>query len=163
MSELLHSIMVFLSQPSESLPSVFIVSFLSATLLPLGSEPLVFAVIKSNPGLFWPTILIATIGNTLGGVVTYFMGYGAKQMFSHNKPPRYLIWLQRFGPKTMFLSFLPIIGDPLCGLAGWLKMPFGPCLFYMCSGKFLRYLIMTYLLLKIPNGFWNNGLRLLGG
>jgi membrane protein YqaA with SNARE-associated domain len=68
--------------PAVGLTSVFVISFISATLLPLGSEPAVFAVIKANPALFWPTILVATCGNTLGGAVDYWMGYGAKRALS---------------------------------------------------------------------------------
>jgi hypothetical protein len=46
-----------------------LVAFVSATLLPLGSEPAVFGLVKINPALFWPAILVATAGNTLGGAV----------------------------------------------------------------------------------------------
>jgi membrane protein YqaA with SNARE-associated domain len=52
-------------------------------------------------------------------------------------------WLQKLGPKACLLSWLPLIGDPLCAVAGWLKLPFWPCLFYMAIGKFLRYTMMT--------------------
>jgi membrane protein YqaA with SNARE-associated domain len=44
---------------------------------------------------------------------------------------------------------LPIIGDPLCAVAGWLKLPFWPCLVYMAIGKFFRYLLMTAVLVGI--------------
>jgi membrane protein YqaA with SNARE-associated domain len=54
---------------------------------------------------------------------------------------------------------VPGIGDPICVLAGWLRLPFWPCVFYMVVGKFLRYLMMTWLLLYVPDGFW----RYLGG
>jgi membrane protein YqaA with SNARE-associated domain len=144
-----------LAVPSVGLGSVFIISFISATLLPLGSEPAVFAVIKANPELFWAVILVATLGNTLGGAVDYWMGYGAKQAFAKERQTRWFGWLERFGAKTMLLSWLPGIGDPLCTLAGWLKLPFWPSLFYMAIGKFLRYITMTYLLLHVPDGFWH--------
>jgi membrane protein YqaA with SNARE-associated domain len=54
----------------------------------------------------------------------------------------------------LLLSWLPIIGDPLCAVAGWLKMPFWPCVTYMAIGKFLRYLILTELLMRVPDHFW---------
>ena len=60
-----------------------------------------------------------------------------------------LDYLQRLGPKACLLSRLPIVGDPLCAVAGWLKMPFWPCLGYMAIGKFLRYLFMTVALQHI--------------
>ncbi len=148
-------VLTTLAAPEVGLLSVFIISFVSATLLPLGSEPAVFAVVKANMDLFWPALLVATAGNTLGGMVNYWMGRGAKQVFAKERETRWFGWLQRFGAKTMLLAWLPGIGDPLCLLAGWLKLPFWPCVLYMAIGKFLRYLTMTWLLLYIPDGFWH--------
>jgi membrane protein YqaA with SNARE-associated domain len=144
-----------LAVPNVGLTSVFLISFVSATLLPMGSEPAVFAVVKANGALFWPVILVATAGNTLGGVVDYWMGYGAKSMFAKERTSRWFGWLQRFGAKTLLLSWLPGIGDPLCTLAGWLRIPFWPSVFYMAVGKFLRYVTITWLLLYVPDGFWH--------
>lgn len=144
-----------LAVPSVGLASVFVISFISATLLPMGSEPAVFAVIKANSVLFWPVVLIATLGNTLGGMVDYWMGYGAKQVFAKERESRWFGWLQRFGAKTMLLAWLPVIGDPICTLAGWLKIPFWPSVFYMAIGKFLRYVTITAVLLYVPDGWWH--------
>jgi membrane protein YqaA with SNARE-associated domain len=143
-----------LSLPKFGLSTVFVVAFVSATLLPLGSEPAVFGLVKLNPGLFWPAILVATAGNTLGGAVTWWMGYGAERAYARIRKKergtmqaRALQWLERFGPKACLLAWLPAVGDPLCGVAGWLRLPFWPCVFYMAIGKFLRYLVMTSALL----------------
>jgi membrane protein YqaA with SNARE-associated domain len=144
-----------LAVPDVGLSSVFFISVLSATLLPLGSEPAVFAVIKANPALFWPAIVVATIGNTLGGMIDYWMGYGAKQTFAKERESRWFGWLRRYGAKTMLLSWLPGIGDPLCTLAGWLKLPFWQSVFYMAVGKFLRYITITGLLMYVSDGFWH--------
>ena len=65
--QLLHT----LALPSVGLSAVFVVALVSATLLPLGSEPAVFAVVKANPELFWPAILVATAGNTLGRMLPW--------------------------------------------------------------------------------------------
>jgi membrane protein YqaA with SNARE-associated domain len=66
---------------------------------------------------------------------------------------RALGWLRRFGPRACLLSWLPAVGDPLCAVAGWLKLPFWPCVGYMAIGKFLRYLLMTAALLWVfPGG-----------
>lgn len=152
-----------LSLPEVGLTSVFLISFISATLLPMGSEPAVFAVVKANVAMFWPVVLVATAGNTLGGVVDYWMGYGAKEAFAKERTTRWFGWLERFGPKAMLLSWLPGIGDPLCTLAGWLRLPFWPSVLYMAIGKFLRYVLITYLLLNVPDGFWRSVANLLGG
>lgn len=143
-----------LAIPDVGLTSVFVISVVSATLLPLGSEPAVFAVVKANGALFWPAIFIGTVGNTLGGIIDYWMGYGAKQVFAKERESRWFGWLQRHGAKVLLLAWLPAIGDPLCTLAGWLKLPFWPCVLYMAVGKFLRYVTMTWLLLYVPDGFW---------
>ena len=146
-----------LALPSYGLSTVFVVSFVSATLLPMGSEPAVFGLVKLNPDLFWPAILVATAGNTLGGAVTWWMGYGAERAYEHvthhgAAHPRALRWLERFGPRACLLSWLPVVGDPLCAVAGWLRLPFWPCVGYMAIGKFLRYVAMTAGLLWVFPG-----------
>ena len=156
MEILIEQLLTLLALPKFGLSTVFVVSFISATLLPLGSEPVVFGLIKLNPSLFWPTIFVATAGNTLGGALDWWMGHAAhraidtyKQSSTHAKALR---WLERLGPKACLLAWLPVIGDPLCAVAGWRKLPFWPCLIYMAIGKFLRYLVMTSLLLGVFPG-----------
>src|SRR4029079_19404688 len=114
---------------------------------PLASAPSFSALVKLNPEMFWPAIGAATVGATLGGVVTWWMGYGAERAYehmTHNAPnARALRSLERRVGKACLLSWLPIVGDPLCAVAGWLKLPFWPCLVYMAIGKFGRYLVFT--------------------
>jgi membrane protein YqaA with SNARE-associated domain len=152
----LDSLMAMLALPQYGLTTLFIVAFISATLLPLGSEPALFGLLNLNPELFWPAIGVATVGNTLGGAVDWWMGYGAHKVadkYAHSKHhTRVLGWLERLGPKACLLSWLPVVGDPLCAVAGWLRLPFWPCLVYMAIGKFARYVTMTVALLYIwPN------------
>jgi membrane protein YqaA with SNARE-associated domain len=147
-----------LSLPEYGLSTVFVVSFVSATLLPLGSEPVVFGLVKLNPALFWPAVLVATAGNTLGGALDWWLGYGAHKVvdkYKHsNHHSRALSWLEKLGPKACLLAWLPAVGDPLCAVAGWLKFPFWPCLAYMAIGKFCRYVLMTGALVWVfPGGF----------
>ncbi len=167
----MQSVLAWLSLPHFGLSSVFVVSFVSATLIPLGSEPMVYGMVKLRPDLFWETVAVATLGNTLGGVVDYWLGRGAEWMLErklnldeHGLPlseeavpangapakgapsrwhQRAVKWLERFGPLGCLLSWLPGIGDPLCAVAGWLKLPFWPCVLYMAIGKSLRYVTMT--------------------
>ncbi|WP_291489602.1 YqaA family protein [Acidovorax sp.] len=147
----MHQLLQWLALPQFGLSTVLVVSFISATLLPLGSEPAVFGLIKLNPDLFWPAILVATVGNTLGGAVSWWMGLGAHKVVDKARGSatevRALQWLRRFGARACLLSWLPVVGDPLCAVAGWLKLPFWPCLAYMAVGKFFRYLVMTSALL----------------
>jgi membrane protein YqaA with SNARE-associated domain len=136
-----------LALPKFGLTTVFLVALVSATLLPLGSEPAVLGLLKLNPDLFWPAIVVATAGNTIGGAISWWMGYGAERVYEHNThhaaENRALDWLKRFGPRACLLAWLPIVGDPLCAVAGWLRLPFWPCVGYMAVGKLLRYIAMT--------------------
>jgi membrane protein YqaA with SNARE-associated domain len=152
----LEQLLIMLALPKFGLSTVFVASLISATLLPLGSEPVVFGLIKLNPSLFWPTIFVATAGNTIGGAIDWWMGYGAHRVLdkysSSSTHAKALKWLEHLGPKACLLAWLPAVGDPLCAVAGWLKFPFWPCLMYMAIGKFLRYLLITTLLLNVFPG-----------
>lgn len=144
----IESLLLALSLPKFGLSTVFVVAVISATLLPMGSEFAVIGLVKLNPSLFWPAIAVATVGNTIGGAITWWMGYGAERVYenvSRRKPVelKALNWLERFGPMACLLSWLPIVGDPLCAVAGWLRLPFWPCVAYMAIGKFVRYVLMT--------------------
>ena len=149
----IEHLLTLLSLPEYGLTTVFLVSFISATLIPLGSEPVVYGLIRLNPEMFWPVILVATVGNTLGGAVDWWMGYGAHKVadkYSHSTHhTRALDWLRKLGPKACLLAWLPLVGDPLCAVAGWLKMPFWPCVAYMLVGKFARYVLMTTLMVGL--------------
>ena len=146
-----------LALPEFGLSTVFVVALISATLLPMGSEPAVFGLVKLNPELFWPAVLVATAGNTAGGAISWWMGYGAERAYERVKKRsstelRALQWLKRFGAKACLLSWLPVVGDPICAVAGWLNLPFWPCVAYMAIGKFARYVTMTAALLWVFPG-----------
>jgi membrane protein YqaA with SNARE-associated domain len=158
----IHWVLVTLALPEVGLSAVFIVSLVSATLLPLGSEPAVFGFIKLAPDMFWPAVLTATLGNTVGGAVSYGMGLGAEKAYERwrEKHPGHSrkraggrwhdyvsYWLHRLGPPALLFSWMPFLGDPLCLVAGWLRLKFWPSVAYMAIGKFLRYAVMTSLLL----------------
>jgi membrane protein YqaA with SNARE-associated domain len=147
----LQTLLTQLALPQYGLSTVFVVALISATLLPLGSEPAVFGLVKLNPDLFWPAMFVATAGNTIGGAISWWMGYGAELLYErtqHRKlEARALGWLQGFGAKACLLAWLPGVGDPLCAVAGWLRLPFWPCVAYMAVGKFARYVTMTAALL----------------
>lgn len=144
--------------PSIGLLAVFISAFLSATLLPIGSEPILFGYISINPHLYWVAIVVATIGNTLGGMTDWWLGLISRNGFESLKGPtngRMQRWLEKRGPKMLLFSWLPCFGDPLCLAAGWLRLAWMPCMIYMFFGKLLRYLIMTWILTLVPISFWN--------
>jgi membrane protein YqaA with SNARE-associated domain len=102
MNEWIAYLLTLLSLPEYGLSTVFVVSFISATLLPLGSEPVVFGLVQLRPDLFWPVVLVATLGNTLGGGVSWWMGWAThKAMGQYDKSShhvRALDWLTKIGP-----------------------------------------------------------------
>ena len=95
----IEHLITLLALPQYGLSTVLVVSFVSATLLPIGSEPAVFGLVKINPTLLWPAILVATAGNTLGGALTWYMGFGTHQLIDRYRHPsshtRALRWLER--------------------------------------------------------------------
>jgi len=160
----LQWLLATLALPKVGLTAIFVVSLLSATLLPLGSEPAVFGYVKLAPDMYWLAISVAALGNTLGGIITYFMGEGAERAYEHWRQKhghapggsaesaalaggrwhaQISRWSHRLGPSILLFSWLPAVGDLLCGVAGWLRLPFWRCVLYMAVGKFLRYALVT--------------------
>jgi membrane protein YqaA with SNARE-associated domain len=163
--------------PEFGLGAIFLVSLLASTLLPLGSEPALLTYVALTPSAVWLAVGVATAGNTLGGVITYWMGAGARRALagppedsgpamaaqfvedvvpaSEAKTTRPGRWqahaeflAQRFGAPVLLFSWLPLVGDPLCGVAGWMRMPFWSCLFYIAVGKFARYAVICAAMLQ---------------
>jgi membrane protein YqaA with SNARE-associated domain len=153
------TLLAWLALPQHGLSTLFVITLLSATLIPMPSEPALVGLITLNPAMLWPGILVATLGNTVGGIISYWMGYGAHTAVDAAKhQPRgkaqlkALQWLERLGPKACLLSWLPIVGDPLCAIAGWLRLSFWPCCGYMLVGKLIRYIVYTLILLWFVPG-----------
>ena len=122
-----------------SLWALFASSFLAATLLPGGSELVFAGVLKINPQQYWPALAVATLGNTLGGMSSYLIG----RVIPQRTELKGLQWVKRFGSPVLLAAWVPIIGDPLCVAAGWLRLnPWFAALF-MALGKFARYLAIA--------------------
>ncbi|OIQ24243.1 YqaA family protein [uncultured Vibrio sp.] len=123
---------------------LFISGFLSATLLPGGSEAGLIATLSLNQYATSIIILVATIGNTLGGMTNYWLGLWLPNRTQQEKHGHKAInWLNRYGYWTLLFSWLPVIGDPLCLAAGWLRMRFLPCFILILVGKALRYSLLA--------------------
>lgn len=128
--------------------TLFSSSFLSATLLPGNSEVLLIALVVSGNIAYEKLIIIATIGNTLGGLTNVIIGRFAASIKPHKHLDKTLIWLRRYGAWTLLLSWLPVIGDLLCLLAGWLKLPYWSVIIAISIGKLLRYVVITIMALQ---------------
>ena len=134
---------------------LFFSAFVSATLLPGSSEVVMTALVPAYPDVVWWAFLAATAGNVTGCVLSYGMGYGARQGFERFQRVKVDLEhplvqrLRRYGPPALFLSFLPLVGDLLVVAAGWLKLPLGPSMLWIAAGKATRYLMLVLGLLGV--------------
>ena len=122
-----------------SLWALFASSFLAATLLPGGSEMVLFAVLKLHPGQYWTALAVATIGNTLGGMSSYLIG----RVIPRGKPVKGVAAMQKYGSPVLLFSWVPVIGDPLCVAAGWMRVNAWAAGAFMAIGKLARYLVIA--------------------
>jgi membrane protein YqaA with SNARE-associated domain len=123
-----------------SLWGLFISSFLAATLLPGGSEAVLFGVLKLHPELFWPALLLGSLGNTLGGMVTFGMGW----MLPQTQQLKHVEKVRTYGTPALLLAWVPLIGDALCLAAGWLRLNWWRAAMFMAIGKFARYWVIAF-------------------
>ena len=95
--------------------TLFVSSFLAATLLPGGSEAVLFGVLALHPAEYWPALVVATVGNTVGGMSSYLVGRVIPQKEGLPGLPA----MKQYGAPALILSWVPLLGDPLCVAAGW--------------------------------------------
>lgn len=124
---------------TASLLSLFISSFLGATLLPGGSEAVLYAVLKAYPESFWLALAIGTAGNTLGGMVSFAMGW----LLPQTQQLKHVDKLRSYGTPALLLAWLPLLGDALCLAAGWLRLCWWQAALFMAIGKFARYWLIA--------------------
>lgn len=159
---------------TASLLSLFISSFLGATLLPGGSEVVLFAVLKAYPESLWMALAIGTAGNTLGGMVSFAMGWllpqrkGGSEAAGHTpaysfiqrlllrgttlavarvqtQQLKHVDKLRKYGTPALLLAWAPLLGDALCLGAGWLRLNPWQAALFMAIGKFSRYCVIALL------------------
>ncbi len=127
----------------SSLLALFASSFLAATLLPGGSEAVLFGVLTAYPQLYWSALGAASLGNVLGGMSSYVIGRFLPdektllKKFGGNM--RGLEWVRNYGGPILLLAWVPLIGDLLCVAAGWLRINWILAMVFMGAGKFARY------------------------
>lgn len=134
--------------------SLFLLSFLASTLVPLGSEWLLILMLANG----YPpvaTVLTATAGNSLGAFTTYLVGlYGGRWLIervmrvSPEQQERAHEYYRRYGVFSLFFSWLPLIGDPLCLAGGLMRINFWLFTALVVSGKLVRYLVTAWLTLR---------------
>ncbi len=121
------------------LAGLFGSAFVSATILPGNSEAALLALLHFRPELAVWAVISATLGNVLGGLTTVWLGRRLPQA----PQGRAVELARRFGPFSLALSWLPLVGDALCGLAGWLRWPWLPVIVWIVVGKAARYALLA--------------------
>jgi membrane protein YqaA with SNARE-associated domain len=126
---------------------LFLSALISSTLLPGGSEALLAWLVASDEHSLWLLLLMATVGNVLGSLITWGMGYWVAHRFplrALDKPEhqRARHWIERYGALVLLLAWLPVVGDPLCFVAGWLRVNLFASLVAITLGKLLRYAVI---------------------
>ena len=128
--------------------TLFFVSFISATLLPMGSEALLIYNLNENYSVVL-LLIFATFGNVMGSCVNYILGLKGeeylekKALLNKQKLDKYKRFYEKYGAYSLLLSWAPIIGDPLTFIAGVLKYSFKKFLFLVFIAKFFRYLFIA--------------------
>ena len=126
------------------LGGILLGSFLSATLLPGGSEALFWGFLQLHPEQLWPAVLLATLGNTAGGMTSWGCGRFLPR-WRHMETLPHKDQVERWGSPILLLAWAPVVGDALCVAAGWLRLAWLPCCLFMAAGKFLRYWVVAQL------------------
>ena len=128
---------------------LFVLSFLAATVFPVASEAGLVALIMAGADPV-ACVTVATLGNTLGSVTTWAVGRWGSQAFLTRMlrlrdAERARAIFARYGAWSLLLAWAPVIGDPLCVVAGLFGLPLGRFIAPVLLGKLARYAGLAYL------------------
>ncbi len=130
--------------------ALFAVSFVAATILPAQSELALVGLLMLGKFSPWSLVAVASLGNILGSCVNWLLGRGAERFrdrkwFPVSQPSldKAQGWYHRYGRWSLLLSWLPIVGDPLTVVAGFLREPFWSFLILVSIAKIVRYVLLA--------------------
>lgn len=118
---------------------LFVASFVSATVLPGGSEVVLIALAHKYPDTVWRAVGVAAVGNTLGGMTSYLLG----RLIPNRVQARAIIHLRRYGYWALLFSWVPLFGDAMCVAAGWLRFNPWLTMWMLAIGKLCRYVLLA--------------------
>lgn len=132
-----------------SLWGLFASAFVSATLFPGGSEVVLAALAHAQHYHPWTLLGVATLGNTLGGMSTWLLGWLLARRYPLDRPrqpgqQRAVERLKKWGSPLLLLSWLPVVGDPLCLVAGLMREPLWRFTLLVAAGKAARYAVVAW-------------------
>lgn len=138
-----------MQQESLSLLGLFGSAFISSTIAPGGSEAvLAYMVTIASQPVEW-LVVVATIGNTLGALTTWWLGLWASKKYPaekllNEKKQKAIAMTRKWGGWALLFSWLPVVGDGLCFAGGWLRMSLWTSLLAILLGKAIRYTVVAY-------------------
>ncbi len=127
--------------------TLFISALISATLFPLGSEAVLLYDLNEGYSPLW-LLVWATLGNTLGAVVNYILGYQGekfleqKNLINKEKFEKFTTLFKKYGAYTLLLAWLPLVGDFFTLAGGVARYPFVNFFLFVLVAKFGRYLVL---------------------
>ncbi|GDY24402.1 membrane protein [Agarivorans sp. Toyoura001] len=138
---------------------LFFSAFVSATLLPGSSEVLLLGLVSQVPEQWISLLVVASIGNTIGGLVTFAMGWGSFNYGNRHftwlpnlsEQAKAKPWLTKYGAWSLLMSWAPVIGDALCFVAGAAKLSVWQSTIAMLIGKTIRYALLIWLGSSVAN------------
>ena len=132
--------------------SLFIISFLAATILPFSSELTLAGLVATSSYNNLLLLIVASLGNVLGSVVNWILGFYSRNLstkkwflFKDEQIKKSSKWFNKFGRWSLLFAWVPIIGDPLTLAAGLFRIRFIEFLVLVTIGKVSRYIIVFYL------------------
>lgn len=133
---------------------LLLAAFISSTLLPGGSELLLAWYVAENPANFSSLVLTAIVGNVAGSMLSFFMGWLIAlkyplTLLDQPKHQRAKRWIEQYGALVLLLAWLPVVGDPLCLIAGWLRLNPLTSFLFILIGKSIRYFVIAWLALEV--------------
>ena len=133
--------------------SLFVISFLAATILPFSSELTLAGLIATSNFDNLLLLIVASFGNILGSVVNWVLGFYSRNLttkkwfpFKDKQIENSSKWFSKFGKWSLLFAWVPIVGDPLTLVAGLLRIRFLDFIILVAIGKVSRYLIVFYLI-----------------
>ena len=133
--------------------SLFVISFLAATILPFSSELTLAGLIVTSNYDNLLLLIVASFGNVLGSVVNWALGFYSRNLsskkwfpFKETQIEKSSKWFRKFGKWSLLFAWVPVLGDPLTLIAGLLRIKFLDFIILVAIGKVSRYLIIFYLM-----------------
>jgi len=132
---------------------MFLTAFVSATILPMGSEAMLIYYINEEFNIVL-LFIVATIGNSFGSIVNYYIGYKGekyledKKYLNTHQLEKYKKVFDKYGGASILLSWLPIVGDPLTIIAGAMRYNIKKFIILVFVAKSSRYFVVISIFLN---------------